>query len=228
MRGELDLLFERAVQLDQLRVHGLRGVLQMRVLADELVALDGVFQRGDELLVQPRLDDEAENFALVDRGDDGVEIEHGGRQDARGKRLDLPRLGEQFQAGQLRHQLVGDDDGKFPAAEFCERGERRTVGDGLIAGAVQRLLERGKKNLLVIHDENRIARLRNVIRRVHGAPVKLQANARLAGGDETVGPLEQFQIFAGFAKLVELFARGRERGLQQALILPGQVQSARW
>jgi len=210
-RGELDLRFERTVQLDQLRVHGLGGFLQPGVLADELVALNGVFQRGDEFLVQPRLDNEPEYFTLVDRGDDRVEIEHGRRQDTGGERLDLPRFGQQFEAGQLRHQLVGDDNGKFPAREFGERLERGTVGDGLVTSALERLLERGQKNLFVIHDQNWIVRMRDVVRRVHTP--RAESGRAAPGGNEAVGTLKELQVAAGFAEVVELFAGVAERGL---------------
>jgi hypothetical protein len=80
--------------------HGLG--LQHGVVVNQLVALHGVLDGGEQFLAQPGFDDEAVDFALVDRFDHRVETEHGGDQDARGVGLQLLGLGEKFQARNAR------------------------------------------------------------------------------------------------------------------------------
>ena len=219
LRGELHLLFERTVQLDELAVHGLRGGLQVRVLADEFVALNGVLHRGEKFLVQPRLDDETENFPGVDCGDDGVEIQHAGGEDARGERLELPRLRQQFEAGQPGHDLVGNDDGKFSFPEFGERIKRRIKADGLVAETFQQQQQDGDQRLLVVHHENWVGGNGEFVRRLHVPAQKSGGlQRRLAVG---VGAVQPFQIAARRAEFVEALLRVAAGGLEQNMILAG-------
>jgi hypothetical protein len=155
-RDELHLLFKRAVQLDELRVHGLRGGLQVVVLADELEALDGVLDGGQQFLAQPGLDDEAVDFALVDGVDHGVQAQHGGDEDARGVGLDLARLGQQLEAGERGHALIGDDDGELGLLELGQRAAGVRHGDDLVAFAPEGFVERHQDDFFVVHHQDAV------------------------------------------------------------------------
>ena len=93
-----DLGFQGAVELLQLRVHGLGFGLQAGVVGNQVVALHGVLDRGQQFLAQPGFDDEAVNFPLVDRVNDRAQAQHGGDEDAGGVGLDFAHLGQEFQA----------------------------------------------------------------------------------------------------------------------------------
>ena len=94
-----DLGFQCAVQFGQLRVHGLGVGLEAGVVGNQLEALHGVLDGGEQFFAQPGFDDEAVDFALVDGVDHGAQAEDGGDEDAGGVGLDFADLGQEFQAG---------------------------------------------------------------------------------------------------------------------------------
>src|SRR6185312_3965104 len=127
----------------------------MRVLANQVISLHGVFDGREKFFAQPRLDDEAVNFAFIDGLDDGIEIEHRGDENARRVGLDFARLSEQFQAGQTGHALVGNDGGEFAILDFLDGFERIGNGQDVEIGATQGFLERSKNNVLIVDNQNR-------------------------------------------------------------------------
>jgi len=108
-----DLFVQRGVGDGELLIEALGLGGEMVVPDDELVAVDRVLDGGGEFFTQPGLGDEAENFALVDRVDDGGERENGGDEDARAEGAQFFAFDEEIEAEHLGHALVGDDDGKF-------------------------------------------------------------------------------------------------------------------
>ena len=130
--------------------------MQTCVLADEFVALDGVLDGDQQLLPQPRLDDEPIDFALVDGVNHRVETQHGGDENARRVGLNLAGLGEQFQAGHRRHALVADNDGKLPLAELFERGGGVGCGDHVITLAAQGFAEGHQDDVFVVHHQQAV------------------------------------------------------------------------
>ena len=90
------------VHRDGLRVQGV-------VMGNQLVTLDRVLDRDEQFFAQPRLDNEAIDFALVDGINHRVQAKNSRNQNAHAVRLDFPRLSEEFQAGQRRHLLIAQN-----------------------------------------------------------------------------------------------------------------------
>ena len=74
---------------------------------------------------------------------------------------------EQFQTGHLRHSLVGNDDGKFALFYLLQRQQRTGQADNFIAGIFQRVPQQGKRDGLIIHEENRVLRLVGCVQIIH-------------------------------------------------------------
>ena len=149
-----DLLFQREVHLRELLVHRHGGDLEHLVLADEIVALHRVLHGDEQFLAEPRLDDETVDFPLVDRVDDGGEIQHRRDEDARGVGLEQLHLREEFQTGEHRHLLVADHDGEGLLLEQLERVERVGRGGDLVAFARERVAQGDEHDFLVIDQED--------------------------------------------------------------------------
>ena len=62
----------------------MRGALKLRVLADQFIALNAILNGREKFFAQPRLDDKPENFPLVDRFNDRVEMQNSGDENPRG------------------------------------------------------------------------------------------------------------------------------------------------
>ncbi|MNC18219.1 hypothetical protein D3C75_661160 [compost metagenome] len=86
-------------------------------------------------LLVPRLGQVAEDAAVVERIDRGVQVGVAGEQDAQAVRGDLAGLGEKLRAAHLRHALVADDDLHRLALQAFQRAQRVAFGEHVVLAA---------------------------------------------------------------------------------------------
>ncbi|MFO1497048.1 MAG: hypothetical protein U1G07_01400 [Verrucomicrobiota bacterium] len=146
------LFSEGTIQLGELLVHGERRFLQLGMATDQFVSLQGVADRGQQLLAQPRLDDKPVDLPFVDRFDNGFQTKHGRDQDPGRVRLDLFGLGKKLQPCHPGHLLVGDDDRERPAFEGFEACQGAACRDHLVTFAAECIAKANENNLLVIEN----------------------------------------------------------------------------
>ena len=116
-----NLRLERAVHVLELEVLLARHLVQAADLALQVVVVEGLPQRGLQLLVVPRLGDQAVDLAVVDRLDRDVHLRVAGEHHAHGVRMALADHRQQLDAVHLRHPLVRDHDLGRLVREQAER-----------------------------------------------------------------------------------------------------------
>ena len=131
MRALADFLLQVLVQVRQLSVLTLCELVKALVLLDHLVTRDGFPNRRQELLVVPRLGDEAVDGAPVDRLDGRTDLRVSGQHDPHDVRVDLPAVLEQLRALHARHALVRHDSREPVGRKKLQGFVRRCGDDGL-------------------------------------------------------------------------------------------------
>ena len=158
MAGDFQECPLEAVGLDQLGVGGLELGEEPVLLHDQVVPLDGLTDDDFELFGVPGLGDVAEDVALVDRVDDGVDIGVSREQEPGRLGADGPRLLEDLDAGHAGHPLVGEDHGDVGRGlEVLEGLRPALAGDDLVLDPEQ-VVDGTKDFRLVVDHEHLGAR----------------------------------------------------------------------
>ena len=141
---------EAAVQLGQLAVLLLHELGELSVLLPERVGVEGLPDGAEQLEPVPRLGEDAEDLAVVDRVHRGAEVVRGGDEDADGRGLHGPGAGEEVRPGHPRHHVVGRDDLELPLLHRGERLRGIEAGGHFIAGGLEGPLQRVQDWTLVV------------------------------------------------------------------------------
>ena len=145
----------QAVGLDQLGVCGLELGHQPVPFDDQVVPLHGLTNHGFQLFRLPGLGDVAEDMALVDRVDDGVDIGVSGEEEPRGLRADGLRPMEDLHAGHAGHPLVREDHGDLGVGlEVLDGLGPAVAGHDLVLDPEQ-VVDRVQDFLLVVDHQHR-------------------------------------------------------------------------
>ena len=116
----------------------------------------------------PRLGEDAEDLAVVDRVDGGREVVRGGDEDADRLRLQHPGAGEELGARHPGHHVVRGEDLVRPFLEPIQRLRGIEAGGHLVPGGLEGALQRVQDGPLVVDDQESLQfALHAVSRHVH-------------------------------------------------------------
>ena len=124
----VECLMDRRIAIDQQdRIFGVAGgVVVGRIILGDLRRsrsrqADRLADDDRQFVHVPRLVDEAEDFALIDRRQYRLQIGITGQQNPHRPRCDAPRRLQHFDPGHARHALIADDDVEIVLADQRHR-----------------------------------------------------------------------------------------------------------